>query len=362
MDAPHKNPPEIHELCGAIHLHTTFSDGSVDFPALIAAAKEVGLDFIVVTDHLSLKGREKGFEGFSEELFVSVGYEHNDSNNLNHYLVLGTDHVIRVHDSPQKYVDEIKKNNGIGFMAHPVEKRHYFKDYPAYPWNEWNVQGFDGIELWNQMSDWLEKLKSWLNFFRLFYPRRFLVSAESEILRRWDEYNRVVFKSGIGGVDAHTMKIKLWLLQLIIFPIKVELQGIRTHVYLTEPLPKDDLGKAKELFLDALKNGRGFITNFRRGHAKGTRIFLEYGNGVVSFPGLESSKGAKGILPAFLHVQLVDDAEIRVIKNGEIIHKTSGRRMEFKIVENGLYRIEAYKGINAWIYSNPFPVGNYPLW
>jgi hypothetical protein len=362
MDAPDKNSPEIHELCGAIHLHTTFSDGSVGFPALIAAAKEVGLDFIVVTDHLSLKGKEKGFEGFSDELFVSIGYEHNDINNLNHYLVLGTENVIRVHDKPQKYIDEIRKNNGIGFIAHPVEKRHYFKDYPAYPWNDWNVQGFDGIELWNQMSDWLEKLKSWLNFIRLFYPRRFLVSAEAEILRRWDEFNRAVFISGIGGVDAHTMKIKYGLFHLTIFPIKVELQGIRTHLFLTEPLPKGDVVKAKSQFLDALKNGRGFITNFRRGDAKGTRIFIEYGNGVISLPGFVGAQGTKGALPAFLHVQLVDNAEIRIIKNGETVHKTSGRRIEFKIVEKGLYRIEVYKRANAWIYSNPFPIGTYPLW
>ena len=362
MNTRYSKFPELCELCGAMHLHTTFSDGSVDYPALIACAKEVDLDFIVVTDHLSLKGREMGYEGFSDDLFVFVGYEHNDVDNLNHYLVLGTENVVRVHDKPQKYIDEIKNNNGIGFIAHPVEKRHYFKDYPAYPWNDWNVKGFDGIELWNQMSDWLEKLKNWLNFFRLFYPRRFLVSAEKDILRRWDEYNRVVFKSGIGGVDAHTMKIKYGLFQLTIFPIKVELQGIRTHVYLTEPLPKGDVGKAKSLFLDALKNGRGYITNFRRGNAKGTRIFITYSNGVTSLPGRADAQGASGALPAFLHVQLVDKAEIRVIKNGKTIHTTSGRQMEFKINENGLYRIEVYKGINAWIYSNPFPVGTYPLW
>jgi hypothetical protein len=359
MNAQQFKFPKIYELCGALHLHTTFSDGSVDFPALIASAKEVGLDFIVVTDHLSLKGREKGYEGFSDDLFVFIGYEHNDINNLNHYLVLGTDIVVRVHDKPQKYIDAIKKKNGIGFIAHPVEKRHYFKDYPAYPWNDWNVQGFDGIELWNQMSDWLEKLKSWLNFFSLFYPRRFLVSAEKDILRRWDEYNRDVFKSGIGGVDAHTMKIKLWLFQLTIFPIKVELKGIRTHVYLSEPMPKSDGGKARELLLDALKNGRGFITNFRRGNAKGTRIFIEYSNGLTSFPGPQAPEG---ILPAFLRVQLVDKAEIRFIKNGKIVHTAMGLCEEFKIVDKGLYRIEVFKGNNAWIYSNPFPVGTYPLW
>jgi len=101
MDIRNSKFPEMCELCGAMHLHTTFSDGSVDFPALIACAKEVDLDFIVVTDHLSLKGREMGYEGFSDDLFVFVGYEHNDVDNLNHYLVLGTENVVRVHDKPR---------------------------------------------------------------------------------------------------------------------------------------------------------------------------------------------------------------------------------------------------------------------
>jgi hypothetical protein len=349
----------LHEMCGALHLHTNFSDGSVDCPQLIATAKEVNLDFIVVTDHLSLKARESGFEGFSEDLFVLVGYEHNDSNNLNHYLALGTSKVIRVHDKPQKYIDEIKKEHGIGFLAHPNEKRHYFKDYPAYPWKDWNIQGFDGIEVWNQMSDWLENLKSWANFFRLFYPRRFLAGIESDLLSRWDECNRLRYVSGIGGVDAHTMKAKIGPFRLTIFPIKVELQGIRTHLYFTAPLPKGDPIEAKALFLNALKNGNGFIANFRRGDAKGSRIYLTYSNGIFSFPG---PGDPHGVLPATLHVELAEEARIHLIKNGAIVQKTFGKNSAFDITGKGLYRVEAFKGKNAWIYSNPFPVGTYPLW
>jgi hypothetical protein len=359
MNSPLSASPLVHEVCGALHLHTTFSDGGVDYPRLIAAAKEVGLDFVVVTDHMSLKGRREGYEGFSGGLFVVVGYEHNDANNINHYLALKTTEVLKDHDSPQRYIDAVKKDGGIGFLAHPVEKRHYFKDYPAYPWTAWDATGFDGIEVWNQMSDWLEHLKSWVNFFRLFYPRRFLAGIEKEMIEKWDGFNRRVFISGIGGVDAHTMKTKIGPFRLTVFPIKVELKGIRTHLYLEEPLPSNDPPRARELFFDALRLGRGFISNFRRRDARGTRLFVEYADGARAFPGPQPPGGA---LPARIHARLVDKAEIRLIRNGQIVRRHAGSDAAFDISEGGLYRVEVFKGKNAWIYSNPFPIGAYPLW
>jgi hypothetical protein len=354
--------PRVHELCGALHLHTKYSDGGVDYPELIDAAQQVGLDFIVVTDHMTLRGRQEGFEGFSGDLFVVVGYEHNDSNNINHYLALGTPRVIGAGDHPRQYIDEIKKEGGIGFIAHPIERRHYFKDYPAYPWTSWETDGFDGIELWNQMSDWLEHLKSWLNFFRLFYPRRFLIRADKEIVQRWDGYNRCSFKSAIGGVDAHTMKKKIGIFQLTIFPIKVELKGIRTHLYFNDPLPRDDPQRARALFFDALKNGRGFISNYRRNDARGTRFFIEFSNGKCVLPGCADTGTAVQKLPACLHVQLVERAQILLFRNGNLVRQCKGSSAQFDIADQGLYRVEICKGNNIWIYSNPFPVGPYPLW
>jgi hypothetical protein len=351
------------EMCGALHLHTTFSDGGVTFLEMIQAAREVGLDYIVITDHMTLSGKEKGFEGFNNGVFVCVGYEHNDTNNKNHYLVLGTDGVIGYNDDPQGYIDRVKKAGGIGFMAHPIEKRHYFDAYPPYPWTEWNASGFDGIELWNQMSDWLENLRSRLHFMRLFYPRRFLLEIRRELLARWDTFNRTRFVAGIGGVDAHSMKIRFGIFPLTVFPIKVELKGIRTHLYFPGPLPQEDAPGAKKLFLDSLRKGRGFISNFRRSDAKGTKLAIEYGNGHCACPGMPDADSDEEIAPpACIRVRLPRRAEIRCIKNGSCVDIRKGAGADFDVSSKGLYRIEAWIGRHAWIYSNPFPVGGYPLW
>jgi hypothetical protein len=362
MIASSTSNQQFHEVCGAIHLHTKYSDGGVDYPELIAIAKEIDLDYIVVTDHMTLKGRQEGYEGFSDNLCVVVGYEHNDMNNINHYLALGVTKVAQSGVPAQHYIDEIKKDGGIGFIAHPIERRYYFKDYPAYPWNSWDATGFDGIELWNQMSDWLENLRSWLNFFRLFYPRRFLKKIDNEIIRRWDEYNRVSFMSGIGGIDAHTKKTKIGIFRLTVFPIKVELKGIRTHLFLNEPLSRENPERSREILLSALKNGRGFISNFRRNDARGTRFFIEFSDGKLLPPGFNGRKNAAPALPACIHVQLVEMARINLFRNGILYRQTTGSNAQFEIDSQGLYRIEVSKGENVWIYSNPFPVGAYPLW
>lgn len=347
------NVSGIREICGAVHLHTTFSDGEADFNELIAASKKARLDYIVVTDHMTLLGREKGFEGFSEGLFVLVGYEHNDINNKNHYLVLGTKNVVRSQKKPQEYIDEVRSEGGAGFLAHPSEDRHYFNRYPPYPWTEWEVSGYDGIELWNQMSEWVENLKGWYSFVRIFYPRRFLKGVPAGLLERWDNINRVRFVSGIGGVDAHSFRIRLWFFTLRIFSPKVELKGVRTHLFLTEPLSKGDTDKSGKMIIEAMKDGRGFISNYRWGDARGSKMILAYSDGRRFLPGRAIPHSA---VPEAIHVNFPEKSEIYLIRNGTVQERANGKNAVFPVKKNGIYRIEAYRKNRAWIYSNPFPI------
>jgi len=348
----------FNEICGAVHLHTTYSDGGVSFKELIDAAREIGLDYIAVTDHMTMDGSRDGYEGRHGDLQVIVGYEHNDRSNRNHYLVLGTDAVFGHLDCAGEYVKMVKEAGGIGFIAHPSEKRDYFGTLPPYPWTEWAVTGFDGIELWNQMSNWMEQLKSWISFIRLFYPRRFLSNIDPDLLARWDALNRTRFVGGIGGVDAHTRRLKFLMFHRTIFPIKIELKGIRTHLYLEES--KQDV--SKENIIAALKSGRGFISNFRRGDARGTVMFLEYPDGSIRLPGNAGTDSQKPPqLPAILHCRLPIKADVHFIRNGKIESGKTGSKLEFSIMEPGVYRLEIVRNDKAWIYSNPFPVGSYPL-
>lgn len=345
------------ELCGTIHLHTKYSDGGVDYPTLQRTALEVGLNFIIVTDHMSLGGLKDGFEGIKDNLIVIVGYEHQDPDNLNHYLAIGVNEVFDQITDPQDYVNAIRDAGGIGFIAHPAEKRNYIGRFPPYPWTDWNVKGYDGLEIWNQMSEWVERLRSWYSIVKLLYPRRFLDTAPPELLQRWDSLNLNQFIAGIGGVDAHTRKFGKGICSFEVFPIKVELKGLRTHVYVPESTDLGDFEITKKALLNSLKNGNSYISNFRRGDAFGSLIMMALTDGSVVPPG----KQDRYCQPESISVSLPEKADIRLLFNGTVIKTATGKLAYFKILDNGVYRVEVYRKEKAWIYSNPFPVGCYPL-
>lgn len=48
---------------GAIHIHSTFSDGTGDILEIVSAAKKAGLSWIVVTDHNNLDIQEGIYSG-----------------------------------------------------------------------------------------------------------------------------------------------------------------------------------------------------------------------------------------------------------------------------------------------------------
>jgi hypothetical protein len=350
---------EVHEVCGAIHLHTVFSDGSVTMGELAATAAKVGLDYVMVTDHMTLEGRAPGGAArFDQGVLVVVGYEHHDIRGRNHYLVFGTPAVAAAQAHPQHYIDEVKMAGGVGFIAHPFERRRYFRRLPPYPWTEWDVSGFDGIEIWNQMSDWVEKLRTWFSLVRFAYPRRFLAGPPPELLAVWDARNRRQFVAGLGGVDAHTRVLRVGPFRYTVFPLKVELQGIRTHLYLDEPLDRANGESAGAAALSALRDGRGFVSNVRWGDARGSRIYYQTHDGGCVLPGRRSAPVHS---PGTLAVQLPHRAQIRLVRNGAVTAARVGRTADFDITSEGVYRIEALRNGRAWIYSNPFPVGAYPL-
>ncbi|MBD3242890.1 MAG: histidinol-phosphatase [Chitinivibrionales bacterium] len=344
----------MHEICAAIHLHTSFSDGSVDFDTLRRTAKEVGLDCVMVTDHMSLEGYRRGLGGFDGDMLVIVGYEHDDVNGKHHYLAFGIDKVIAERDHPQHYIDGVRNAGGIGFIAHPFERRRYFRRLPAYPWHDWNVNGFDGIEIWNQMSDWVEELRSWVRIVRFAYPRRFLTGAPRELLALWDKLNQERLVAGLGGVDAHTRVLRAGPFHYTVFPLKVELKGIRTHLYLEDDPRGMEPTAMERAVLDALRDGHGFVSNFRRGDARGARIYLRLADGSTFPPGRLPVPTAP---PAFMHVVLPLAAQVRLIRNGEVAANRSGAALALPISSPGVYRVEAYRERCPWIYSNPFRVG-----
>jgi len=341
------------EYVGAIHMHSVFSDGSGEVMQITKCAMETGLDFIILTDHNTLRALEEGYENWYGNTLCLVGSEINDKENKNHYLALRIDRTYSTRISAKEYVRKVKEDGGIGFIAHPHEVRTHMKEHPPYPWVEWDTEDFDGIEIWNHMSEWMENLTEENKYQAFLHPLRTIVAPNKETLKKWDELNLRRKVVGIGGVDAHAHKYNLLgFMEVEIFPYKVLFKAIHTHILLDEEFVRENnensVSKAKEAIYNALEGGRCFVANDYHSDSKGFRFYAKSGEKIYQM-GERINENEKIIFYVLLPVQT---AEIRLIRNGEIIAQAKDKSAEFIVGQSGAYRVEVYINNKAWIYSN----------
>jgi hypothetical protein len=347
--------PDGHEYIGVAHIHSIDSDGSKPVPEIIRIGQELGLDFLLFSDHMTLNSFHQGLEGWHGDTLVLIGYEIHDQNNQNHFLAFDVNEVLPGELSAQEYVKKVREIGGLGIIAHPDETREHPK-FPPYPWTAWDVEGFDGIEIWNQMSEWMEGIGR-SNRFRLFTsPRSFLTSPTPKTLKIWDELNRQRKVCGISGADAHAHRYKLGPFTFVIFPYKVQFQSLRMHLCLKEPL-SSDYGIAKRQVIDTIRNCHLFISNYRRGDAKG---FLFYAKSQDQLVGMGDTISLKDNISFF--VRTPQKCRIRLLCDGNLIKEENGKALKYSNapMAEGNYRVEAYKGKKGWIFSNHIRVVTSP--
>jgi len=339
---------KVYQYCGLIHAHSTYSDGQKSIPEIAAIANELDVDFLLMTDHNTLQPKLDGLEGWYGNLLIGIGTELNDADDKNHYLALNIKKTVNHKVPAGDYVGSVREQGGFGIIAHPDETRTNIAAYPPYPWTLWNSDGFDGIEIWNQMSEWMEGLTHLNKFWRAMHPRRSIVSPKKETLARWDELNLRRKVVGVGGVDAHGYIHRLFgLFSIRIFRYKVSFQTIRTHILTKKPLPKDDYQGALQIMFNAIQEANCFVSHSYLGNASDFRFWAENASG-SAIMGEE--------LPIKADTRLIVKnplvADTRLIYNGKQVAEKNGRELEFKITETGVYRVEIRKSGKAWIFSN----------
>ena len=348
----------MHEYIGAVHIHSRYSDGTGEIPDIVRAASEVGLDFIMLSDHNTLRPKKDGHEGWRENVMVLIGYEINDRRDRNHYLAFGLDRTVGVRITAQEYVRRVRERGGLGFIAHPDECRNSMPEHPPYPWEAWDAEGFDGIEIWNHMSEWAEGLTDENKFQRFIHPLKSITAPPAVTLRRWDELARTRRVVGIGGTDAHAHKADVMgFFDVEVFPYKVMFKSVHTHVLLDEPLRRNDAGGFEEdkwRLYEALRAGRCFVANSYQGDARGFAFYatsahetLQQGDFAI-FPG-------KGKIA--LHAELPREARLRFICNGEVYKEVRTREHTCSVPHAGAWRVEAWIEDKGWIFSNHIRLG-----
>lgn len=329
---------------GVIHIHTTYShDAQGRFEDVARVANLQQLDYVIVTEHNTLQPLRDGLQGRHGRVLVLIGVE--ISTQSGHYLSLNvTQDIDRHTHTTQQIIDEVNRQGGFGFIAHP-----YFKHGR---WRNWAVTGFTGLEAYNAAHDTLDENKLRLAVWTLttsaepFYLS--ILDRPYDPLAKWDELirerGRVV---GIGSADAHEFHVAGFKFA----PYEVMFQIVRTHV-LTPPG-----ALTAEAVYDALRQGHAYIGIELIAEAEGFTFVAERGQRVVGIMGDEVPL-APGLR---LATTLPAAAELALFKDGQPIATTIGPSWDMPVTEPGAYRLEASRHGKPWIMSNPIYVRPAPM-
>ena len=345
-----------YEYVGNVHMHTVHSDGEGTFADLALAARRAGLDFIVVTDHNVLVKDE---EGYRHGVLVLVGEEIHDrerSPEVNHLLCLGIreDLAHLAHD-PQALIDAVNEQGGLTFIAHPIERSAPLVP-ETYPWVDWHVRGFTGIELWNYMSSLREfAVNRWVGLALSFFPKYFVEAPLPEVLSLWDDLLREGKVVAIGGSDAHAHVYSLGPFRRCIFPYEFLFRTVNTHILTPTPFV-GDVAHDAALVYEALRLGHVWVGYDLIGDTRHVRFWATGAGGIHVIMG-DSIPVSRNVT---LHAVLPRPARILLRKDGEIVHEVRGQTLTYRVLEPGVYRLEAWRRSwgkeRGWVFTNPIYV------
>ncbi len=338
MRTPNIPDDGYHDFVGAIHIHTTYShDAHGRFEDVVRVANAQRLDYCILTEHNNLRPLRDGKQGWHGMTLVLVGTEL--STRSGHYLAFNVHEEIDRYQPVQDIINEVNRQGGLGFIAHP-----YFKNAR---WKDWTVTGFTGIEAYNVAHDTLDENRARLVFWTLTAPAGpfyfSILDRPYDPLAKWDEmirqHGRVV---GIGSTDAH--EFHLWGLKFA--PYEVMFQIVRTHLL----IPSETL--TADAVYDAFRRGHVYFAIELVAEAKGFSFLAAVGTRVVGVMGDEIA------FEPTLHLMtwLPAPAQLTLFQDGRSIATTIGQNWDIPVTEPGVYRLEAFRHDKPWIFSNPIYV------
>lgn len=356
----------MNELIANLHIHTVYSDGSGTHRQIAEAALKQNIDVLLVTDHNLLVENVNGYlKKDRHKLLLLTGEEIHDKKRnppKNHLLVFGAEkELCTFADHPQNLINQVKRYNGLSFLAHPFEESLPQVHEDDISWVDWDVKDFTGLELWNHLSELKTRSKNWpLLIFHIFFPYFFTVAPDARTLQKWDQLTANCRKVvAIGGSDAHALSIKRSFIKRIVFPYKYHFSVINTHL-LTPTALTGDLLTDKKMVYQAMSEGNAFIGNDLPAPTRGFRFYAQgtHQNAIMG----ESITLHHGVT---FQINLPEKCECHLIHNGKIIKTWEHQKIcTFITKEPGVYRVEAYLNYlgrkRGWIFSNPIYVHQSP--
>lgn len=123
---------------GAWHVHTTRSDGRGTLDEVVRAAREAGLQYVVVSDHNVLS---PGEEGYRDGVLVVQATE--ASTRYGHVVAVGVSRALSPDELDDGPLQAIAALGGQAVIAHPLHPRRPFSGWGTGPWKGFEVVSND---------------------------------------------------------------------------------------------------------------------------------------------------------------------------------------------------------------------------
>lgn len=375
------------DLRGVMHAHSYLSHDSAGQPQeMAAAARRVGLDFILMTDHYAGPQHQaainEGVRGERDGVLFVVGAETNVG--LMPFFLERNE--IDVGKPAAEVIAELNRNGALVFIVHPDEPR------------DWRLPGYAGMEIYNLHADAKKSNLTRLALFgevlwamddypMLVYHRLF--REPTEFLRQWDEltpHRKVV---GIAGNDAHQnngLRFVVTPRQTVELRDTAKLEKPPLHEISNRGLlwllrhAASDFTTGRELYrLDADLYWRSFqfVNTHLLAREKSERALKEAlgaGHCYIAFDWLCSARGLSFVAEhRGRQVMMGDDlpfepgivlkltspvkARFKLLRNGTPVLVTESDHFEYAVNEPGVYRVEGQLPVREefwpWVYTNP---------
>ena len=359
LPAPASDAPN--RVRGAIHVHTTRSDGSGEPADIAAAAARAGLNFVIFTDHGD-GTREPSPPRYIDGVLcidaVEVSTEHG------HVLALGLPKsAYPLGGEARDVLDDVERMGGFSIAAHTHSPKAELQ------WTD-RDHAVGGIEWLNADSEWRNESFGSLVRALFFYPvygsaalTTLLDRPESE-LQHWDQLaarRRIV---GIAGSDAHA---RLGIRSLG----EPDGPGSALHIPSYENTFRmfSNVLTAASLSGNPHEDARSVLEAVREGRTYSV-IDAVAGPGVLEFTATsgstQASMGERLTVtePATIRVRVSgpDGVETVLIANGEVVQSIAGTTLDYSVplpAADAGYRVEVRVPGSPgtppvpWIVSNP---------
>ncbi len=336
-------PPS--EIVGVYHIHTRYSDGRSSPAKIARTAANLGLDFIILTDHGHPNIRSLESQGWKDGLLVLAGSELSVSRG--HLVAL--DIIVPPRpfsQNAEQAAREIQAIGGFSVIAHPFSKVR---------WSWGSEVEFAGIEIIDTDTMFKKNFLPSLPYLPalLVKPRFYLLKTlerPAQALRKWDELNANHTFYGYFSADAHLL-------------YRVLLTGFHLHVLLDAPLSRD-FGQARAQVFGALREGRFYNAINAAGDARGFRFWAEIEDRFFPMGSLVPPPLGSGVRLG-VHLPFGRAAvETHLIHDGRLLLRSMDEEIAITVKEPGTYRLEVYLRKSSplardvpWIVSNPIFIG-----